>query len=234
MFRTFLSRSVGVLACAAVSAAAVSGMSLQTLTWQDLIPSSVAKLEERADRLQKTFYNLEPEERKVFEAVGHELAVRERLANGYSTEGDLSVSELAVLEASPSAENPEATAFWKKVEKLKAEMKATEDQVEPAMNGRLVRIPGYVLPLELTGTRVQEFLLVPYVGACIHTPPPPANQMVHVRAPDGFRSEGLYAPVWVEGTLFTGGDQYKVSYIDGNASVEASYKIDATKVEKYE
>ena len=45
-------------------------------------------------------------------------------------------------------------------------------------NGKLVRIPGYLVPLEYDGTGVSAALLVPYVGACIHVPPPPANQMV--------------------------------------------------------
>src|SRR5690606_18432104 len=48
------------------------------------------------------------------------------------------------------------------------------------LNGVEVRIPGFMVPLEDTETRVTEFLLVPYFGACIHTPPPPPNQMVHV------------------------------------------------------
>jgi hypothetical protein len=75
--------------------------------------------------------------------------------------------------------------------------------------------------------------LGPYVGACIHTPPPPANQMVYVNVPAGFESDGLYAPVWVEGTMFAEGMKHDVSYIDGNRSIEASYRLDATKVEPY-
>lgn len=50
---------------------------------------------------------------------------------------------------------------------------------EPSMAGRKVRLPGFVIPLERKGEEVVEFLLVPYFGACIHTPPPPANQIIH-------------------------------------------------------
>ena len=69
-----------------------------------------------------------------------------------------------------------------------------------AMEGRRVKLPGYIVPLELTRDGLHEFLLVPYFGACIHTPPPPANQIVLVRtAPlKGFRSMDA---VWVTGTL---------------------------------
>ncbi|MFN3303629.1 MAG: DUF3299 domain-containing protein [Roseateles sp.] len=50
------------------------------------------------------------------------------------------------------------------------------------LEGRSVQLSGYVVPLDLGWGGVREFLLVPYAGACIHTPPPPANQVVHVRA----------------------------------------------------
>ena len=72
----------------------------------------------------------------------------------------------------------------------------------PEMNGALVRIPGFIVPLEENKGEVSEFLLVPYFGACIHTPPPPANQILHVRpvTPAKFRAMDT---VWIEGTLQT-------------------------------
>lgn len=50
-----------------------------------------------------------------------------------------------------------------------------------ALQGRAARLPGYVVPLHSTRDGVSDFLLVPYFGACIHTPPPPANQIVYVK-----------------------------------------------------
>lgn len=52
--------------------------------------------------------------------------------------------------------------------------------VRKEIDGWQVRIAGYVIPLERRGERVSELLLVPYFGACIHSPPPPANQTIHV------------------------------------------------------
>ena len=52
----------------------------------------------------------------------------------------------------------------------------------PELNGCEVRLPGYLVPLEGQAGEWKEFLLVPYFGACIHSPPPPANQIVHVKA----------------------------------------------------
>jgi ZIP family zinc transporter len=49
------------------------------------------------------------------------------------------------------------------------------------LQGKSVKLRGFVVPLERErGSGLKEFLLVPYFGACIHTPPPPSNQIVHV------------------------------------------------------
>ena len=69
-----------------------------------------------------------------------------------------------------------------------------------SLNGAAVKVPGYVVPLETIRGELKEFLLVPYFGACIHTPPPPSNQVIFVRPdkPAPFRSMDT---VWVSGTL---------------------------------
>ena len=95
--------------------------------------------------------------------------------------------------------------------------------VVESLDGKRVHIGGYVVPLDFDATRVKEFLLVPFVGACIHVPPPPANQIVYVKAEQGFDVKGTFDPVWVTGTLtvtpaFTG-------------LAEAGYSLDAEKVE---
>jgi hypothetical protein len=48
---------------------------------------------------------------------------------------------------------------------------------------------------------VKELLLVPFVGACIHVPPPPSNQVIHVMAQTAFKMRDLFDPVWVTGVL---------------------------------
>ena len=71
-----------------------------------------------------------------------------------------------------------------------------------ALEGQRVRIGGYVLPFDFTGSRqVSRFLLVPYVGACVHVPPPPPNQLVFVTTPEPVEVEGLWDPVYAEGIL---------------------------------
>jgi uncharacterized protein len=75
-------------------------------------------------------------------------------------------------------------------------------EVVRALDGQYIKLPGYVVPLELDEhNRVVEFLLVPVEGACIHLPPPPFNQIVHVTTEQGLNPNRLGAPYWVIGTL---------------------------------
>jgi hypothetical protein len=71
-----------------------------------------------------------------------------------------------------------------------------------ALDGQRVRLPGYVLPFDFTASGdVSRFLLVPYVGACIHVPPPPPNQLVYVESETPVSVDGLWDPVFVEGVI---------------------------------
>ena len=73
-----------------------------------------------------------------------------------------------------------------------------------ALNGKKARIPGFVVPLEFNDDQVvKSFFLVPYFGACIHSPPPPPNQIIYVQDDAGIVLESLYEPIWISGTLTT-------------------------------
>ncbi len=96
--------------------------------------------------------------------------------------------------------------------------------VNAALAGQQVRIPGYVVPLEDSKDGMTEFLLVPYFGACIHTPPPPANQIIFVVAPKGVKFRAMET-VWVSGTLHT---TRQASYMGASG-----YRLDAASVDRY-
>src|SRR5436189_229632 len=80
---------------------------------------------------------------------------------------------------------------------------------------------------------VSEFLLVPWVGACIHTPPPPPNQIVHVKPAKPVEMGGMFAPVWVTGQMTTGAIKKSLSLVDGSADIEVGYSLRASRVEPY-
>ena len=85
---------------------------------------------------------------------------------------------------------------------LKMQEVSNNAPTNPEMNGAEVRLPGFIVPLEENKGEITEFLLVPYFGACIHTPPPPANQILHVRPQKGAKFRAMDT-VWVSGKLQT-------------------------------
>jgi hypothetical protein len=96
---------------------------------------------------------------------------------------------------------------------------------EAAMDGATVRIAGYVVPLEASSKSHAEFLLVPYFGACIHAPPPPANQIIHVVAGGITPRLQSMDTVWVSGLLATAHSESDLG--------ASSYRLEATAVEAY-
>lgn len=73
-----------------------------------------------------------------------------------------------------------------------------------ALEGRLVKIPGHLVPLDDDYRKPSEFLLVPYMGACVHMPAPEANQMVYVQMEEGRQIEHdpwSWEGMWIVGQL---------------------------------
>lgn len=116
---------------------------------------------------------------------------------------------------------------------IMTQREAAATAVNEALVGENVRLPGYVLPLQVKGKKAVEFLLVPTVGACIHTPPPPANQVVHVVYPEGIEISGLFTPVWISGEMTAEASVQDIGYVDGQAAVSVSYKMRPDIVQKY-
>jgi hypothetical protein len=70
------------------------------------------------------------------------------------------------------------------------------------LDGQTVRIPGFVVPLDDFQEEGAEFLLVPYYGACVHTPPPPPNQIVMVEMTGKKAVKlNLFDAVWMSGKI---------------------------------
>jgi hypothetical protein len=95
--------------------------------------------------------------------------------------------------------------------------------VVESLDGKRVHIGGYVVPLDFDATTIKEFLLVPFVGACIHVPPPPANQIIYVKSEKGFEVRGMFDPIYVTGTL-------KVS-MTSTGLADAGYSLEADEIE---
>jgi uncharacterized protein len=95
----------------------------------------------------------------------------------------------------------------------------------PDMAGQRVKLPGYLVPVEGQAGQWSELLLVPYFGACIHTPPPPANQIVHVKTAHPIKGLASMDTIWVTGTL-------QVQREDNDMGV-SGYAIHDALIERY-
>lgn len=92
-----------------------------------------------------------------------------------------------------------------------------------------VRLPGYAVPLDADRNSKREFLLVPYFGACIHTPPPPSNQIVLVRPTANSKIKKMPESMdvlWVEGEL-------KEARVNTSQGV-SGYMMEAISIAPYE
>ncbi len=154
-----------------------------------------------------------------------------------------------MLESLPER-GPETEEYYKEIDEampsLKKEgidivgimnqRKKTRTAVDEALNGQDVRMPGYLLPLETTAGKVTEFLLVPYIGACIHVPPPPPNQIVYVKVLQngGYKNKELYEPVWVTGKMKVKSMMKELFLVDGSAGVDIGYSMQANHIAPYQ
>ena len=97
----------------------------------------------------------------------------------------------------------------------------------PGLDGEHVRIPGFVVPVEVDENRMMHtFFLVPYFGACIHVPPPPANQIIYGRMEEPIEVVNIWDAFWMEGTL-------NIEQVE-NETAASAYTMDVQSLELYE
>ena len=98
--------------------------------------------------------------------------------------------------------------------------------VNRTLDGSSVKLPGFIVPLDMgKDVLVTEFFLVPYMGACIHVPPPPPNQIVYVKVPKGLALESIWEAYWITGKLTVQNHSSRLG--------AAAYQLTADKVEIY-
>lgn len=140
----------------------------------------------------------------------------------------LSESELyrVLAAASPAGSAADAvTIDWKVLGGLNY-LTGEKSETLEQLDGKQVRVPGFIVPLDDFAEEVTEFLLVPYFGACVHVPPPPPNQMVYVTMKGGKKHKiGWWDPVYIEGILTI--EQYDSAY------GAAGFQMEVEKVTEY-
>jgi hypothetical protein len=94
-------------------------------------------------------------------------------------------------------------------------------------NNQRIRIPGFIVPLVSDEKQnISEFFIVPYFGACLHFPPPPPNQILHVKTDKKVRLNNLQDAFWFEG-------QIKIE-ITNNLLGKAAYSLRLEGISPYD
>jgi len=186
------------------------------LTWGDLVPAHLLA----GDPLEK----LSPDQKDMVYWVINMLQTLPK--RGPQTEEDYKqIDELM----------PSLRKAGIDIVKVQAKIKEIQTSMVKELDGQLVRMPGYLLPLEVSSAKVTEFLLVPYVGACIHVPPPPPNQIIYVKAAqdNGYDSKKIFEPVWVTGVISVKSMSKELYLVDGSSGIDIGYGMQADKIEPY-
>jgi len=205
---------------ALTSAALVCAEPARELKWTDLIPPLPTA---------HPFAKLTRYQTIQLQQVGD---LRARVARGEKL-SDLERKDLDTATRSLKKAKVDIDGLLAKRKEIIELSQVAAQSVNPGLDGQLVRMPGYLLPLEFSGKEITEFLLVPWAGACIHTPPPPPNQIVHVKAERPIGNVGLFAPIWVTGKLSTTGRKANLYLVDGASDISTAYSLRATAVEPY-
>lgn len=113
--------------------------------------------------------------------------------------------------------SPEEVAFSKALRSF---------DVNPDLLGKRILLPGFIVPTKYNEERlVTEFFLVPFFGACIHVPPPPPNQIVHITYEPGFELSSYGDAYYILGELS--------SQVVSHELADSAYSLEAEHVEIY-
>lgn len=191
--------------------------------WEDLMPEQ--------EPIENPFDEMSLQLR---EDLGYIFRVKADLDLGLITADSPEIKESDKILARIEEDGFDIAELERQLDEIEEELDRRDVMVNRDLDGSIVRIPGYALPLEMTEGGITEFLLVPYVGACIHVPPPPPNQMVFVKLREEYEVKSLFDPVWITGQLRVEQASRSLNYVDGTSDVATGYALSGVTIEPYE
>ena len=193
------------------------------ITWDDLLPKEVEPFDDPFEKLS---------EDQLLD-LGMVARIRYLLENEkISADGSDAKDEKEIVSCL-TEQGIDVDFLLSQRERVAGERQKRSEAVDKSVDGQRVKIPGYMLPLKREQGRVSEFLLVPWVGACIHTPPPPPNQMVHVAVPGGSEDKGHFAAIWIEGAIALKPGTYDLYLVDGSREINVAYTMSTDAISEY-
>ena len=212
-----------ITALMTLPSAYVNAGEIREVTWDDLVPAGLDFDDPFDELYEDQLYNL-----ALIARYREQKANKDESPDFTQAEYDEAMTRL-------KDENIDVDGLIARREEITEKRRAQGQTPNTRLDGENIRLPGYLLPLEFEERKVTEFLLVPWIGACIHTPPPPPNQIVHVKLETGFDiGDEVFTAVWVNGVMKTEKNNPELSFVDGKQNVDVNYVMQADKVELYE
>lgn len=201
---------------------ALAGKNARTIEWEDLVP----KMEPLEDPFKTLTTNQLADLQTLF-------WIRDTQQKSSKSADDDTIQDAVKRRRRLTRQGLDVDTLMEAIDNFEKEVAKRNQATNPELDGQMVRIPGYALPLEHVDTGVKELLLVPYVGACIHVPPPPANQTIYVTLEDTYIAKTLYEPVWITGRMYIKSTSKALSFVDGSADIYTAYSLEGIEVELY-
>jgi uncharacterized protein len=199
----------------------------QSLLAAEARPIKWSELQPDSSSLRATVGSLSQEQKARLTRAFQQRQQKAIVAAGKLKPSDLSLDTSALLKEDFNDLEP-------LIGKIEAYEQKRTTEAQTALNNQTVKLDGYLLPLKQNNKKVTEFILVPVIGACIHVPAPPPNQMVVVQYPKGFPAGNLFAPVTVSGKLLVKASKSDVAWSDGSSKVDVGYAMTAFEVREYQ
>ena len=214
IFRAIIALVIGALSISLASASLVT-----EVDWADLAPGYNSQ--------SNPFYGLDERESML---LGMIVRVERARSEGRELTDLEVVGEDLAIKALDSV-GKDAHDLVRRVISYDDFLEVRGKRTATAMDGALISVSGFVLPVNVEGQKITQFILVPFAGACVHTPAPPPNLMIAVESEQGFQINGRFESVTVTGILEIAPEQHEIPFTDGVSHVETAYSLTADSVD---
>ncbi len=191
----------------------------QSIEWKDL----EGKVEAYDDPFEK-----------LSEDILYNLSIVYEVQNMDASQVDKDLQEeMAEAKQFLNKEKIDIKYYFEQAERIAKIREKESKQTNSTLDNKKIELNGFSLALGLKEGKIQEFLFVPYIGACIHSPAPPLNQILYVKSSKPVKVEDRYEPLTIKGTLQIKQNKNKLFLTDGEDIVQSGYVFLADEIKPY-